>query len=192
MSWRMDDPDVAYPMYDKMLELGVNLVQVHKGDPQGLEPLETLHPGDIHKAAIDYPQMNFIVHHLAFPFDDAAIDLGSRLPNVYLSMSTWINMINIAPAEVAHRMGKLLLWCRPEKVVWGSEVPLWPSSTKLLEMAWEFQIPEELQQGWGFPEITDDDRKLMYGGNMLRLLGMPYEPPRETPVHARPERVTPA
>ena len=177
LSWRMDDHDVAYPMYEKMLELGVNLVQVHKGDPQGMEPLEDLRPGDVHKAALDFPEMNFIIHHLAFPFDDEAIDLGSRLPNVYLSMSTWINMINIAPVETAMRLGKLLLWCRPEKVLYGSEVPLWPSSQKLFDMAWNFQIPDDLRRGWGFPAISDDDRRLMFGGNMLRLLGMPYEAP---------------
>lgn len=182
MSWRMDDRVVAYPLFDKMLELGCNLVQVHKGDPQGMEPLHTLHPGDVHQAAVDFPEMNFIVHHLAFPFDDDAIDLGARLPNVYLSMSTWINMINIAPMEVATRLGKLLLWCRPEKILYGSEVPLWPSSQKLLDFAWNLQIPEELQVGWGYPEITDEDRRLMFGGNMLRLLGMPYEPPVAAPV----------
>lgn len=186
MSWRMDDRHVAYPMFEKMLELGCDLVQVHKGDPQGMEPLETLHPGDVHQAAIDFPELNFIVHHLAFPFDDAAIDLGARLPNVYLSMSTWINMINIAPTEVATRLGKLLLWCRPEKILFGSEVPLWPSAQKLLDLAWSFQIPEELQVGWGYPAITDEDRKLMFGGNMLRLLGMPYEPPAEGPVLTPP------
>jgi len=176
LSWRMDDPELAYPLYEKMLEHGVDLVQVHKGDPQGMEPLEALRPGDVHQAALDFPQLNFIVHHLAFPFDDEAIDLGSRLPNVYLSMSTWINMINIAPVETAMRLGKLLLWCRPDKVVYGSEVPLWQSSQRLLDLAWNFQIPEDLRRGWGFPEITDDDRRKMFGANMLRLLGMPYEP----------------
>jgi len=188
MSWRMDDRQVAYPLYEKMLELGCNLVQVHKGDPQGMEPLESLRPGDVHQAALDFPDMNFVVHHLAFPYDDEAIDLGARLPNVYLSMSTWINMIKIAPRETAVRLGKLLLWCRPEKVLYGSEVPLWPSSTTLLDLAWDLQIPQDLQDGYGYPEITDEDRRLMFGGNMLRLLGMPYAPPAEAPVIEPPER----
>jgi predicted TIM-barrel fold metal-dependent hydrolase len=171
-SWRMDDPKVAYPLYERMLELGVTLVQTHKGDPQGAEALEDLHPRDIHQAALDFPDLNFVVHHLAFPFDDAAIDLGARLPNVYLAMSTWINMITIAPVETAMRMGKMLRWCGPEKVLWGSETPIWPSAQHLLDLCWNFQVPEDLQKGWGFPEITDEDRALMFGGNMLRLLKM--------------------
>lgn len=177
LSWRMDDRKVAYPMWERMLELGLNLAQVHKGDPQGLEPLDALRPDDVHQAALDFPEMNFIVHHLAFPYEDAAIDLASRLPNVYLSMSTWINMINVAPAETAMRIGKMMRWCHTEKILWGSEVPLWPSSQRLLELCWAFQMPEELIDGWGFDEITDEDRRKIFGGNMLRLLGMPEKPP---------------
>ena len=172
-AWRMDDRKVAYPLFERMLEHGINLVQVHKGDTQGLEALDDAHPRDVHQAALDFPDMNFIVHHLAFPFEDAAIDLGARLPNVYLAMSTWINMIKIAPIETAMRMGKLLRWCSSEKVLWGSESPIWPRAQHLLDLSWDFQIPEDLQRGWGFPEITDEDRRLMFGGNMLRLLGMP-------------------
>lgn len=171
-SWRMDDRSLAYPMYERMLELGCNLVQVHKGDPQGMEPLNDLRPDDVHQAAIDFPDMNFVIHHLAFPFEDSAIDLGSRHPNVYLAMSTWINMIKIAPVETAMRFGKMLAWCSAEKVLWGSETPLWPKTQLLLDMAYDFQIPEEIQDGWGYPAITDADRKLMFGGNMLRLLGL--------------------
>lgn len=171
-SWRMDDREIAYPMYERMLSHGINLVQVHKGDPIGAERLEDGHPGDVHQAALDFPQMNFIVHHLAFPFDDAAIDLGARLPNVYLAMSTWINMIQSAPVETAMRLGKMLRWCGPEKVVWGSETPIWSSTQKLLDLCWKFQIPDDLQRGWGFPNITDEDRGLMFGGNIMRLLGM--------------------
>ncbi|WP_053207670.1 amidohydrolase family protein [Jiangella muralis] len=177
-SWRMDDADVCYPMLQRMLELDCNLVQVHKGDPQGLEPLLDLMPDDVHRAALDFPEMNFIVHHLAFPFDDIAIDLASRLPNVYLAMSTWINMVKTAPVETAMRLGKALRWCTPEKIIWGSETPLWPSAQHLLDLSWDFQIPTDLQAGWGFPEITEEDRSLMFGGNLLRLLGLPDDPDR--------------
>ena len=179
-SWRMDDRNVAYPIYERMLDLGCTLVQVHKGDPQGTEPLDALHPRDVHQAALDFPNMNFIVHHLAFPFEDEAIDLAARLPNVYVAMSTWINMVRIAPVETAMRMGKMLRWCGPEKVIWGSETPLWPSAQALLDDSYSFQIPEDLQLGWDFPAITEDDRRLMFGHNLLRLLDMDPLPANAT------------
>jgi hypothetical protein len=34
------------------------------------------------------------------------------------------------------------------------------------------QIPEDLQEGWGFPAITDEDRRNILGLNYARLLGI--------------------
>ena len=38
-SWRMDDRNLAYPLFERMLENGVDIAQVHKGNPLGPEPL---------------------------------------------------------------------------------------------------------------------------------------------------------
>ena len=38
--WRMDDPQVAFPIYEKAQELGINLIGVHKGVPLGPQPIE--------------------------------------------------------------------------------------------------------------------------------------------------------
>ena len=72
-SWRMDDPAVAYPMYERMLEHGVNLAQVHKGNPLGPEPISALRTLDVGEAALAWPQMNFIIHHLGVPYEDEGI-----------------------------------------------------------------------------------------------------------------------
>jgi hypothetical protein len=171
-SWRMDDRHLAYPMYERMLELGVNLAQVHKGNPLGPEPLTALQAHDVGQAALDFPEMNFVIHHLGVPYEDETITIAARYPNVYLSMSTWINMIGVAPRLTAERLGKALAACGSDRVLWGSEAPLGPDPQMLLEAVWDFQIPEDLVAGYGYPEITDADRAKMFGANMLRLLGM--------------------
>lgn len=33
-------------------------------------------------------------------------------------------------------------------------------------------IPEELVAGYGYPELTDGDKDLIFGGNMARLYGV--------------------
>ncbi|MGH3659792.1 MAG: amidohydrolase family protein, partial [Micromonosporaceae bacterium] len=38
--WRMDDPKVAFPVFERIQELGVNLIGVHKGVPLGPQPIE--------------------------------------------------------------------------------------------------------------------------------------------------------
>jgi predicted TIM-barrel fold metal-dependent hydrolase len=172
-SWSMDDPFIAYPLFERMLEHGVNVVQVHKGNPMGPEPLTALHAHDVAEAALRYPEINFIVHHLGVPYEDETILIAARIPNVYLATSTWINSILLAPIPTAQRIGKVLYYCGSEKLIWGSETPLWQNPQRLLEVLWDFQISDEMQDGYGYPAITDEDRTNIFGGNMLRLLGMP-------------------
>src|ERR1700734_1454757 len=40
--WRADDRRIAYPLYEKMLELGITVAQFHKGIPLGHEYIEDL------------------------------------------------------------------------------------------------------------------------------------------------------
>jgi predicted TIM-barrel fold metal-dependent hydrolase len=182
-SWRMDDPKLAYPLYERMLEHGVSLAQVHKGNPLGPEPLTALQAHDVGAAALDFPEMRFIIHHLGVPYEDETIMIAARLPNVYLSTSTWINSIGIAPRLTAERLGKILQQVGPDRVLWGSEAPLGPDPQSLLEACWNFQIPEDLQRGYGYPAITAEDRVKIFGANMLKLLGMDYAPPKfESPA----------
>ncbi len=176
-SWRMDDPHLAYPIYERMLENGVDIAQVHKGNPLGPEPLTGLQAHDVGEAALNFPQMRFIIHHLGVPYEDETITIAGRHENVYLSMSTWINFIKIAPRLTAERLGKALFWVGSDRILWGSEAPLGPDPQSLLETCWDFQIPEDLRAGYGYPKITDEDRHKMFGGNMLKLLGMPEAPP---------------
>jgi uncharacterized protein len=186
-SWRMDDRNLAYPLFERMLENGVDIAQVHKGNPLGPEPLTGLQAHDVGEAALDFPQMRFIIHHLGVPYEDETITIAARYPNVYLSMSTWINFIKIAPRLTAERLGKALFWVGSDRILWGSEAPLGPDPQDLLETCWQFQIPEDLRAGYGYPEITDSDRIKMFGGNMLKLLGMsdlPSVPAEAAGAHA--------
>jgi predicted TIM-barrel fold metal-dependent hydrolase len=174
-SWRMDDRRVAYPMYERMLEHGVNLAQVHKGNPLGPEPLQALQAHDVADAALDFPEMNFIIHHLGVPYEDETITIAARHPNIYLSMSTWINLIRVAPRLTAERIGKALAGVGADHVLWGSEAPLGPHPQDLLDWVWEFQMPDDLVEGYAYPRISDTDRADIFGGNLLRLLKLTVE-----------------
>ena len=187
MSWRMDDPKIAYPLYARMLEKGVSIAQVHKGNPLGPEPLVMLQAHDVAQASLDFPEMRFIIHHLGVPYEDETIMIAARMPNVYLSTSTWINSIKIAPRLTAERLGKILQQVGPDRLLWGSEAPLGPDPSDLLRACWDFQIPVDLQEGYGYPAITDSDRHKIFGGNLLELLGMPYVAPLVGASHANGE-----
>jgi uncharacterized protein len=78
--WRMDDEDVAYPMYEVIRKNRGELrghpgffnICIHKGlytntpdDPEADKP-ENGNPDDIPKAARDWPEFNFIIYHAAW------------------------------------------------------------------------------------------------------------------------------
>ena len=46
-SWRCDDKEIAYPLYRKAAELGVDILQFHKGLPFGEWDVDVLRPIDI-------------------------------------------------------------------------------------------------------------------------------------------------
>jgi uncharacterized protein len=65
-----------------------------------------------------------------------------------------INFIVRAPRQFAEVLGKLLFWCGEDKIVYGSEAPIfqpqWP-----LKAFWDFELPEDVQQGYGYPPLTE-------------------------------------
>jgi hypothetical protein len=174
-SWRTDDEKLAYPMWEKLLELGVNNVQLHKGFPFAFENIEDLKPNDVQKAARDFPQMTFVIHHLGEPYIDESISIATRFPNVWLALSAWVNEYPLMPYDCLHRLGKALQLVGPERLMWGSESFLAAGVQPFVDLFATVQIPEELQDKYGYPEITDEARRMIFGENQARLLGLDIE-----------------
>lgn len=171
-SWRCDDERIAYPMYERCRALGVNTIQFHKGTPFGLQPLEALSPLDLQRPARDFPDMNFIIHHLAFPYFEEAVSLASRFPNIYLALSGSLNLAVIAPRLVQEQLGRLLAEVGVHKLLWGSEAALAGGPAPYLRAFMDLEIPEDLRDGYGYPQITREDKELILGRNFAELMGI--------------------
>lgn len=172
--WRMDDPRVAFPLYEKAKELGIDIIAVHKGVPLGPQPLEGTQVWDIDGAAAAFPELKFIVFHVGLPFIDEVAWQLVRFPNVYASIAATINFIVKAPRWFAETLGKLLFWGGPDKIIYGSEVPLWHPQWALKAFM-DFQMPEDLQKGYGYPEVTPEIKRKILGENLARLHGIDIE-----------------
>lgn len=61
--WRRDDPEIAFPVFEKAQELGVDLVGVHKGVPLGPQPIEHTQTWGMDGAAARFPDLNFVIFH---------------------------------------------------------------------------------------------------------------------------------
>ena len=169
--WRMDDPKVAFPIYEKALELGVNLIGVHKGVPLGPQHVEHTTTWDMDGAAGNFPDINFVMYHVGLPFIDEVCWQLIRFPNLYASLAATVNFIVRAPRQFAEVLGKLLFWCGEDKIIYGSETPIWHPQWAL-KAFWEFEIPKDLMEGYGYPPLTDQAKRKILGENLLRLHGM--------------------
>lgn len=71
-----------------------------------------------------------------------------RFPNLYVSLAATINFIVRSPRQFAEVLGKLLFWCGEDRIIYGSETPIWHPQWALKAFS-EFQIPEDLCEGYG-------------------------------------------
>jgi hypothetical protein len=172
--WRMDDPKVAFPIFEKAQELGVNLIGVHKGVPLGPQHIEHTQTWDMDGAAENFPDINFVIYHVGLPFLDEVCWQLIRFPNLYASLAATVNFIARAPRQFAEVLGKLLFWCGEDRIIYGSEAPIWHPQWALKAFS-EFEIPQDLVDGYGYPQLTEQGKRKILGENLLRLHGMDVE-----------------
>lgn len=174
--WSADDEKIAYPLFEKAAELGIKTVQFHKGLPIGpAQRVEHLKPNDLQQAAYDFPQLNFAIHHFGEPYVDETINIVQRFTNMYLIMPLWFNQYFVQPREMMHRLGKALLFVGEDRICYGTDAWLWPHVQSYIDILDNMEMPEELQDGYGYPEVTEEAKKKIFGENYAKALGVDLE-----------------
>jgi uncharacterized protein len=176
--WWADDEQLAYPMWQKCLELGIDKIHIHKGLPASFTMAKYVHPLDLDQPIRDFPQLNFIVYHAGFPYIDelTSLNIGRPArPNLYVDLGSTFALLVNTPVALAHAMGKLLRYIGAEHICWGTDTPIWGPPQWQIEALCKLTIPEELMAGYGYPEFTDADKALIVGRNMARLYGLDVE-----------------
>jgi predicted TIM-barrel fold metal-dependent hydrolase len=132
---------------------------------------------DMDGAAGAFPDINFVIYHVGLPFIDETCWQLIRYPNLYASLAATINFVVRSPRLFAELLGKLLFWCGEDKIIYGSEAPIWQPQWAL-EAFWNFEIPQDLVDGYGYPPLTEQAKRKILGENLLRLHGMDVEETR--------------
>ena len=161
----------AYQVIRKPTELFFPVSGAHKGVPLGPQPIEHTQTWDMDGAAANFPDINFVIFHVGLPFIDETCWQLIRYPNLYASIAATVNFVVRAPRMFAEILGKLLFWCGEDKIIYGSEAPLWHPQWALRAFM-DFQIPEDLCAGYGYPQLTDQAKRKILGENLLRLHGL--------------------
>ncbi|MEV5910592.1 amidohydrolase family protein [Streptomyces chartreusis] len=187
--WRMDDPKVAFPVYEKALELGIRHVAVHKAVPIGSVPVgDSYSPSDIEGAAAAFPDLSFEIVHGGMAFLDETAWLLSRFDNIYVNMEIQNIILERRPRAFAEillglaRIGGKRMF---RKLFWGSGTTLY-HPRPALEAFLEFEFPEDLLDRAGLfaalPQLTLEDKKGILGGNYARVHGIDLDAARKAVI----------
>lgn len=89
--------------------------------------------------------------------------------NVYAEMgSAWSNVMRDAVAA-QHYIGKLLKYVGEDNIVWGTDCILTGSPQAQIEAFRAFTITQEFRDKYGYPELTADIKKKIFGLNAARI-----------------------
>jgi predicted TIM-barrel fold metal-dependent hydrolase len=184
--------DIGIRFIERARALGVKTLCVHKGLPFGPRSYEHSQCSDIGVVARRFPDVNFLVYHSGFvtevreqPYDHAAkrdgIDtlISSLLKNeispgknVYAELgSTWRFLMR-DPEQAAHALGKLIKYCGPDNVLWGTDSIWYGSPQDQIQAFRTFQIAPALREKHGYAEITPGLRARIFGLNAAKVYGL--------------------
>ncbi|WP_394693978.1 amidohydrolase family protein [Hyphobacterium sp.] len=180
--WRLDDEELVYPAYERMVEAGITNVCIHKGlmpadyatRMPDLWPYATV--DDVGKAAQDWPQLNFIIYHAAMrpvviidpgfvqTFEETGrmewvsdlADIPDRfgVTNVYADVGTSFGQGAITqPRLAAALMSILVKGMGADHVLWGTDAVWWGSPQWQIEAFRRIEVAEDLQERFGLPAL---------------------------------------
>ena len=72
-------------------------------------------------------------------------------------------------------LGKLLLALGEDNILWGTDSVWYGSAQPLIDAFRAFQIPEEYQERFGYPALTDNIKAKILGLNAARVYSVDPE-----------------
>lgn len=168
----INDPDL-WPFYKKAEELDI-VLDIHTGF-SWVPPGKSKHavPLLLDDVARDFPGLKLNAFHMGYPHCDDLNMIAMGHANVYVCLSLLVPWAISAPRRFAKIIGEALRWVGPDKIIWGTDYAGFGVQLRLaVQGLRDFQIPEDMQANYGYPAITDEDRRKMFGENLGKLLGI--------------------
>jgi predicted TIM-barrel fold metal-dependent hydrolase len=170
--FKMDDPSEAFPMWEHAVDLGLDVVAVHKSVPFGNVPVEPYRVEDIDEAAESFPDLNFeIVHGGTALAKETGYQVGNH-SNVYVNLEITSADAATRPDHFVNSIENLLYAGGEEaieRIIWGSGAPQYHPRL-LLESFWELDFPE-METRDGPVTITQADKERILGQNLADAHG---------------------
>ena len=203
--FQLDDENAAW-FYEQSRKLGMKLISVHKGYSYQSRTLGHLaNPRDVEKAALQNPDLTFVIYHSAikhgpnepdwvtsdkydpttgdFEWHSVLMDIKKRNPkinNVYCEIGSFFGPLAISHPEMCmHGMGKNIKYYGVDHVVWGTDCLWWGSPQWVIDAFKRFQISDEFCQKFGYQKLSKEDKARIFGLNAARLYGIDVKAQRK-------------
>ncbi len=203
--FQLDDEN-AFWFYEESRKRGMRNFSVHKGYSYQSRTLGHLaNPKDVEKAALQYPDINFIIYHSAlkhgpnepnwkennkydpttgdFEWHSVLMDIKKRNPqinNVYCEVGSFFNILVVYdPIMAMHGMGRNIKYYGADHVIWGTDCLWWGSPQWAIDAFKRFQISDELCEKFGYKKITKEDKAKIFGLNAAKLYGIDVKAQRK-------------
>jgi uncharacterized protein len=174
-SFRMDDPEIAFPLFRRALDYGLKTVAIHKAAPLGLVPMNPYRVDDVSGAAAAFPDLSFEIVHAGMAFNQETAMAMAQYPNIYAHLEMTAALVLSSPKAFEEIMAEMIFWAGPEKILYGTAGNFFGRGQHILEAFSTFQFSDETCAGWGISKLTDRDRRLIMGENYARIVGLDIE-----------------
>jgi uncharacterized protein len=174
-------------------DLNIKVIAMHRGISGDIYTGPNS-PLDVVRAAKAAPDIKFLVYHAGWssrteaPYDpqapSASLDGVDRLiraleenqippnSNVYAELgTTWRNLAQ-QPQNAAHVIGKLLKYVGEDRVLWGTDCIMGGNPAGQIAAMRRLVIPDMLQTAHGYPAMTDQIRRKIFGLNGAAVYGV--------------------
>ncbi len=180
--WHMDDPEVAFPLFDKAQQLGLKAVAIHKAVPLGPVPMKHYRVDDIDAAADAFPDLAFEIVHGGMAFVEETAWQLARYPNVYVNLEVTASLTVAKPALFTQALAGLIGPSGAagiDRLIWGTGASVWHPDPPLQWFWNSFEFSEEMVEGLALPQIDKAAKRKILGENYARLIGLDIEAARQ-------------
>ena len=170
----MSDPEFSFPMFEHAQKRGVRNIAIHKAVPIGPTELKPYGVLDMGGAALAFPDLTFEIVHGGYAFlEETALQLLC-FPNIVINLEGTTLLLPKAPRRFAEILGTLLAADGAERIMWATGAT-GAHPQPMLDAFRKLEMPQELIDGYGFPELTPEIKRAILGENAARIIGLDIE-----------------
>ena len=159
----------AYPVYERAEALGVPIL-FHFGVALDYRSdLRFSNPLDLHAVARDFPDLPLIVAHAGAGFFRETLFLAYHCTNVYVDTSgsgTWMRYLP-RPLGLPEVLRRLFDVFGPRRILFGTD-------SRHASEGYRHHLLQSHRDAMEALDVADDARRAILGGNMARLLRIPW------------------